>query len=227
MPTSQNGWPANDRTLVASRLIPGTGRKVTVRTDTAGDLLLWVASHFHAEVEPIDGGELDDWGYAERDIRGSAEVSNHASGTAIDLNATRHPLGQRSTFTPAQVARIRAIVAATRGTVRWGGDYSGRVDEMHFEINAGPAAVEAAWARLSGGFLLALTEAEQREILDGIRKLKPGIVLPTRYKGSHVQADDHFGASLNAWAEAAEARTLAEQALAEVRALRKEVAPRG
>jgi HK97 family phage portal protein len=36
----------------------------------------------------------DDWGYAERPIRGSTVVSNHASGTAIDLNATCWTLGQ-------------------------------------------------------------------------------------------------------------------------------------
>jgi hypothetical protein len=32
--------------------------------------------------------------------------------------------------------------------VRWGGDYNGRVDEMHFEINAGQAAVNRAEANL-------------------------------------------------------------------------------
>src|SRR5690606_27057234 len=89
--------------------------------------------------EDIDNarGALDDWGYAERPIRGSSVISNHASGTAIDLNATKHPLGASGTFTSTQVTRIREILAVTRNHVRWGGDYTGRKDEMHFEINDG------------------------------------------------------------------------------------------
>lgn len=136
MAVSQNGYPANDINLTSSRQIPGTSRKVRVRKGAAGDLLLWVAGQFDARVEDIDPGTLDDWGYAERPIRGGTQLSNHSSGTAIDLNATRHPLGTAplATFSAAQVATIRDIVRATRGCVRWGGDYSGRQDPMHFEI---------------------------------------------------------------------------------------------
>lgn len=151
MPTSQNGWPANDRSLVASRLVPGTALRLTVRKDAAGDLLLWVAQQFDLWVEDIDNtGQLDDWGYAERPVRGGTALSNHASGTAIDLNAPRHPLGARGTFTATQVTDIRQILAETGGAVRWGGDYRSRGDEMHFEINTDAAGVQRAWARIQG-----------------------------------------------------------------------------
>lgn len=148
MPVSQNGYPANDVNLTSVRRIPGTERDIRVRKGPAGDLLLWVAGQFDARVENIDGGQLDDWGYAEREIRGGVELSNHASGTAIDLNAPRHPLGASGTFSRAQVKAIHRILSQAGYCVRWGGDYRGRKDEMHFEVNASEAACRKALARV-------------------------------------------------------------------------------
>jgi len=145
MPVSQNGWTANDRTLIEARMVPG-GR-LSVRKGPAGDLLVYVATQFHSRVEPLAWPGC--WGYAERTIRGGTELSNHASGTAIDLNAERHPLGAVGTFTTNQVSAIRQILAECCGEIRWGGDYSARKDEMHFEINAGPDAVAATVAKLT------------------------------------------------------------------------------
>lgn len=144
---SQNGYQANDRSAVTRRTIPGSEVALTVRADEAGELLIWFAAQFDQRVEDIDtarGGTPDDWGYAERPIRGSTTIlSNHASGTAIDLNALRHPLGAVGTFTREQVAEIRRILGEARGTIRWGGDFSGRKDEMHFEVDADAATVRA------------------------------------------------------------------------------------
>lgn len=141
MVASQNGWVANDRSKVASRQVPGTNVWITVRKDAPGDLLLAVAARFDKEVEDIDNarGALDDWGYAERPIRGGSDLSNHASGTAIDLNASKRPLGSdpHSNYSQAQIDAIHRIIAATGNVVRWGGDYVGRKDGMHFEINDG------------------------------------------------------------------------------------------
>lgn len=135
---SQNGYSANDRSVIASYQLPG-GR-VALRAGDVSVVLLWVANQFHQHVEPLVWPGV--WGYAERTIRGSDTVlSNHASGTAIDLNAPRHPLGVRGTFTGNQVQAIRRILDYCEGAVRWGGDYTGRADEMHFEINAGSTAV--------------------------------------------------------------------------------------
>lgn len=140
MVASQNGWRANDPSVIASIQVWGhSPTKLRVRKDAPGYLLIEVAYAFDRFVEDIDGPTLDDWGYAERDIRGSTAVSNHASGTAIDLNATRHPLGTNpsANFTQSQIAKIREIIKVTGNVVRWGGDYSGRKDPMHFEINDG------------------------------------------------------------------------------------------
>jgi hypothetical protein len=133
--------------VIGSYALPG-GR-VALRAGDVSVVLLWVANRFHERVERLEWP--GNWGYAERLIRGSSTtLSNHASGTAIDLNAPRHPLGVRGTFSAAQVRAIRDIVAATNGVVRWGGDYTPRVDEMHFEINAAAPAVKVAADRIRG-----------------------------------------------------------------------------
>jgi hypothetical protein len=80
VPTSQNGYAANDRSLIRSATIAGTDVKVAVRKGPAGDLLLYAAARWHREVEPLRApdGVLDAWGYAERTIRGSSTtLSNH------------------------------------------------------------------------------------------------------------------------------------------------------
>ena len=134
MRTSQNGWPASkdpeDIGIVTKR-VPGTGLKLRV-ADAVAPLLIAFARDFHNDVEPINEGQLDDWGYAFRDIRGATTLSNHASGTAIDLNATQHPLGAENTFTEEQSRTIRRL--CRKYGLRWGGDYRNRKDEMHFEI---------------------------------------------------------------------------------------------
>jgi hypothetical protein len=149
--TSQNGWPANDRSVIASYTIPGSARKVALRKGDASVLLLDIAAWIHHNIEPIDDGQLDDWGYAERNIRGSSTtLSNHASGTALDLDALKHPLGVRRTWTDAQASKIRDRLRLYGGVVRWGGDFSGRVDEMHFELNASPNVVAKVADRIRG-----------------------------------------------------------------------------
>jgi hypothetical protein len=151
MAASQNGWRANDPSVVSRRAVPGTGVSITVHNGPSGDLLLEVAARFDRDVQDIDtvrGATPDDWGYAERPIRGGVELSNHASGTAIDLNATCWPLGSDPSvnLNPGQIMRVRQIVAATGGVVRWGGDYEGRKDPMHFEINNGRSEADCARA---------------------------------------------------------------------------------
>ena len=135
-PVSQNGWPVNPPRT--ARTIPGTGVRVTVADGPAGDVLIHVLGQVNSRVEDIsmnsERGEADDWGYAERNVRGAESISNHASGTAVDMNATRHALGAQNTFTPAQTQEIHRILGEVDNVVRWGGDYTGRRDEMHFEI---------------------------------------------------------------------------------------------
>ena len=133
--TSPNGWPASeDRQVIGiqSFVIPGTKTKIACAKAVA-PLLINFCKEFHESVEPINEGQLDDWGYAFRMTRSSDRVlSNHASGTAIDLNAIKHPLGKSNTFTREQSNMI--ILLITKYGLAWGGNYKKRKDEMHFEI---------------------------------------------------------------------------------------------
>lgn len=142
---SQNGFPANVVDMTRVYEIPKTDRYIRLRKGPTGFMLAHFATWFDKKIEKVDQGVWDEWGYAERPIRGSEETSNHASGTAMDLNATKHPMGVRGTFTPKQTAMIRRRLKLYRGCIRWGGDYSNRADEMHFEINKPFEAVRRRW----------------------------------------------------------------------------------
>ena len=146
MTVSQNGWSAfkvgTDANLTPLKWITGRVRKGNVHT-----LFDLFCQRFHKEVEPIT--QAHSWGFANRAIRGATVTSNHASGTAIDLNAPKHQLGRSGTFTPAQVKALRKILKDFDGVIRWGGDYRGRKDEMHIEINASPARVAAVVKKLT------------------------------------------------------------------------------
>ena len=146
---SSNGWPAsNDRNEidVKSYEVPGTKVKLAC-AEGAAPLLIGFACEFHKLIEPIDEGTLDDWGYAFRMVRGSTDkLSNHSSGTAIDLNAPKHPLGKVGTFPAEKVPMLRAL--AKKYGLKWGGDYVNRKDEQHFEINLNPAKSAALIVKL-------------------------------------------------------------------------------
>lgn len=149
MAISQNGYQASPaRQNIHTVTVPGANVRIPVRVGAAGDLLLWAAARWHRDVEPLVEGWS--WGWAYRVIRGGGALSNHASGTAIDLNAPRHPLGTRpsANFTPAQIAAVHRIIADAKGCLRWGGDYSGRADGMHLEV----IKPEAECARVLASF---------------------------------------------------------------------------
>ena len=144
---TQNGWEAisdsGDPRLVSFPWVTGQ-----VRDGDVAVVLAHFAERFDAEVEPID--VASSWGWAYRPVRGHDEgLSNHASGTAIDLNATVHPLGSSGTFTDEQVARLRTLLDEVAPVLAWGGDFD-RPDEMHVEIVGTPDEVAEVAARLTG-----------------------------------------------------------------------------
>lgn len=169
MQTSQNGWPvlAADSPHLHTWVIPcKTGTvKLRLRDGSAGFLLAMMVLYIGDHVTDITKGTPDDWGYACRLIRGSTTtVSNHASGTAADVDASKHPLGKTGTWPWAQVLKIRWRLLAFKGCVRWGGDYKNRVDSMHFEINKPIPAVERvarSMARTKNGHRLLLANNGQ------------------------------------------------------------------
>jgi len=140
METSYNGYPASKDPAeigIKSYSVDGTARRLRC-AESVGPLLAAFAAEFHKLIEPIDEGTFDDWAYAYRMVRGDpTRLSCHSSGTAIDLNATKHPLGKYDTFAAEKVPMIRAL--AKKYGLKWGGDFKTRPDDMHFEISIGPA----------------------------------------------------------------------------------------
>lgn len=139
---SYNGWPASpDKAaigVVSHPVVPGGAKAGDVTT-----VLGYVARQFHARVEAlIDGWS---WGYTYKtNANNPSQLSCHASGTALDLNAPNHPNGSGGTFTAAQVTTIYTILAEVEGAVSWLQGY----DEMHFEICVSATTLAGVAARL-------------------------------------------------------------------------------
>lgn len=141
MTKSQNGYSACDSSVIAKYTVPGTSVKLNLRKGDVSVVLLDFAAWFHKNIEPLVQAQCG--GYNCRVIAGSSTTSNHGSGTAEDLNWTKHPQGKRNAgLSAAQVSKINAKVKTYGGVIRWGNTYSGTPDTMHYEINAGPAAVK-------------------------------------------------------------------------------------
>lgn len=88
--------------------------------------------HYGRDQRKIDALGISKYNgaYNPRYIRGSTtKWSNHAYGAAIDLNAADNGFGAGHGNIPQPV-----IDAFKRQGARWGGDYHGRTDPMHFEF---------------------------------------------------------------------------------------------
>ena len=150
MPKSDNGWDVitsqSSPKLTVIRLAK-SGIPLRLNKEAAR-LLAYVALQFDQNVSPLKDnnkpGFQDEGGYNYRKMENSNVYSNHASGTAIDLNWQSFPMFRRK-MSSKQVAACRAIVAECEGLVRWGGDYRPtRVDQMHFEVAPKVTAAQIA-----------------------------------------------------------------------------------
>lgn len=138
MAKSQNGWPAaaNLKTVVIE---PVKGVKLRVLDNHyVVYAFTYLVQQYHKRVDSVTGPhKADDWGFAYRPNRNNKNsLSNHASATAIDLDATEHPNGvpTRKTFTQDEIREVHEILSEMDGVIRWGGTYTGVPDAMHFEI---------------------------------------------------------------------------------------------
>ncbi len=145
---SQNGWPASPNAAAIGVYtytlnLGGKTFKVGLQ-EAAAPAFLSLIKWFHENIEPIK--LLGGFNYREiRGQEGTGSVSNHGSGTAIDINWDDHPLAAVHTFTTAQEEAIRK--KSSELGLRWGGDYRNRKDEMHFEVANGPAVFAALRVR--------------------------------------------------------------------------------
>ena len=147
---SINGWPASkdEKSIkVRSFAINDSKRHVRVSEDAA-PVLLWAAWKFHTGVANLDKDPLAVWGYKYRPaLHGNGKLSDHASGTAIDLRSDKFPVGTAN-MTLKQRTYVRLILQRCDGLLIWGGDYKSAAskDQMHFAIAPGKTAADVlAW----------------------------------------------------------------------------------
>jgi hypothetical protein len=155
MKKSYNGWPASP-TLKTRTIEPVKGVKLPiVDNQNVDDVFTYLVQQYHKRVDDVTRPHpRDDWGFAFRDNRNNpGELSCHASGTAVDLDATEHPnsVAVAKTFTAQDVREIHAILRELEGTVRWGGDFKHTVDGMHFEIAVEPGELQKIGSKIRKG----------------------------------------------------------------------------
>lgn len=150
MTKSQNGWPVVDKAKCDQGPFLGTKFPNGILHGPVAAVAVWQLRRYAATVEPF--GPPGCWGYDLKKISGSSDYSNHASGTAWDINAPQHPMGVPTahTFSSTKMTACHAIISAAGGVLRWGGDYKGRVDSMHWEIDASAGAVARFAAKIAG-----------------------------------------------------------------------------
>lgn len=130
--TSPNGMPIYESIDGLEQWNIG-GQNFWTAPGDATENLRSFATDFNNEVEPIGGDNDDDWSWSPDSQTQEGSCSNHTSGTAIDLNAEKHPMGEKGTFTPEQIDTIHSILQRYDGHIAWGGDWDTPIDEMHFE----------------------------------------------------------------------------------------------
>lgn len=149
MTTSYNGWPAspNRDTIHIVSVKIGTDTIIQMAAAVA-PLFNFYGETYDRNIDNINGGVHNDWGWNFRPTTGGGSISCHASGTAADFDATSWPRGTNHMpyMMKEQIrALIRKINAAGGKTMlKWGGEWFGEYkDQMHTEMasNTSPADV--------------------------------------------------------------------------------------
>jgi hypothetical protein len=138
----------------------------------------------------------DTGAYNCRLITGGTNYSLHAYGIALDLNWQTNPYGPTliTDMPPAMVADIKAIrTNAGLPVWRWGGDYSGNKDAMHYEIIASPAELAAGIAPGGGTTQPPTTDGEftvDAEAAKRFDKLEQQIASVGTALNKHIEQED-------------------------------------
>lgn len=129
-------------------LVDCPGIPLRVRAEVAPlftELVRWlVVERTRTNAPPLSSAG----GYNPRKIAGTSKWSNHAWGLAADFNAATNPYSRRGTtdMPPGTSAKAKSL------GMRWGGDYTGKRDAMHFEFMGTPADAARLVAALRAGW---------------------------------------------------------------------------
>lgn len=173
MRKSQNGWPVVVKAqcdlapLIRDVVVPNG-----VLAGPVAVVFRWLAREYDRRVERLIKGTC--WGWYDKNIEGSTTISNHASATAIDLNADQNPMGvpTRKVLTEDQIAECHKLEVESDNVLRWGGDYVTRPDAMHWEIVGTPAAVRRLAIRITTGANMPMAGLRPMDI--GMPMLRQG-----------------------------------------------------
>ena len=141
---TENGWYQIPASETVRAVVPGTKNvRLEIQKGIPATILNAWAAWYHKNVEDIEynynNGSRDDWAWsATNDVWNS----NHLSGTAIDLNATKYPWGTYR-MPKHQVDKVNEGLRLFEGTVFWGRNWS-KPDEMHFQIAFPPGDARLA-----------------------------------------------------------------------------------
>jgi hypothetical protein len=98
-------------------------QKWSVHRQAAPDFQNFLEELHASGYAPVSSG-----GYNLRNIRGTNQLSQHAFGNAIDINAPANPQGGTKMDLPANVGEL-----AAKHNLEWGGNWKNNPDPMHFE----------------------------------------------------------------------------------------------
>lgn len=194
MADSQNGWPVATKAQCDQGPFQGEEFPNGILKGDVATIARWHLARYEALVEPLMIGAC--WGWFVKKILGSSTYSNHASGTAWDVNAPKYPLGAlpADVMTAKKITACRQIVKEFGGVLRWGGDYSGRKDVMHWEINKGETAVAALAEKIKSGLMPGqedlVTPADLAKIQTMINTAVSGAVSALRAEIAKIPAAD-------------------------------------
>jgi len=165
MAQSQNGWEVVGRDECDPGPFEGIKFPNGILAGDVAYVMRWHLRRYRQTVEPIVNGTC--WGWNAKRISGSEEWSNHASGTAWDINATQHPMGPpvRTNMRQREIDACHQLEAESGHVIRWGGDFS-RPDPMHWEIRGSRSQVAALARKIREGEDLVTTQAEFNKFMD-------------------------------------------------------------
>lgn len=136
------GWAASSSptTIGVFAFEPLPSRKVLLRSSTAP-----IQQYLIRELNKIEPCASPIWGWQYRqNVNSGGSLSEHSAGTAFDYNAPKHPNGERGTWgdNAIRVLMLLRSIDKAAGTAvfRWGENYKGTPDGMHFEVVSQQAA---------------------------------------------------------------------------------------
>jgi hypothetical protein len=144
------GWPADRSGDMVVVNVDGADFPGGIHRKLAPLFTLLLEESVRRDYIKLHDGQC--WGYANRPIKNSDGTltdtpSNHSWGIAGDLNAPSNCFGCSSHTIPPAMGSLWEDFG-----FRWGGNYSGTKDWMHFEFMESPADAERYLERAEGEF---------------------------------------------------------------------------